>query len=145
MTEGSAEELYFVDREHPILHGRGSVSGVRFKQPLPIGRGRTARTAQPSPGPHHRVSNCTTLPMAAFMRSARSAVPREIVAALLAIPLALNATNSQLPARSQGFLIAVSNELGHTVTLIDARTLKAIRTIPVPQRPRGIAVAQSKD
>src|SRR5438045_4670940 len=76
--------------------------------------------------------------MAAFMRSARSAVPREIVAALLAIPLALNATNSQLPARSQGFLIAVSNELGHTVTLIDARTLKAIKTIPVPQRPRGI-------
>src|SRR3954471_4076064 len=42
------------------------------------------------------------------------------------------------PMSAQG-LIAVSNELGHTVTLIDARTLKVVRNIGVPQRPRGIA------
>ena len=41
-------------------------------------------------------------------------------------------------ARAQS-LIAVSNELGHTVTLIDAATLKVVRTIGLPQRPRGIA------
>src|SRR4051812_7065216 len=45
---------------------------------------------------------------------------------------------SPMPLRAQGKLIAVSNEAGHTVSLIDAGTLKVTRTIPVPQRPRGI-------
>ena len=45
---------------------------------------------------------------------------------------------AQQPRPARGALIAVSNELGHTVDLVDARTLKVTRTIHVPQRPRGI-------
>src|SRR3981189_3141460 len=37
-----------------------------------------------------------------------------------------------------GPFIAVSNEMGHTITLIDARSLSVVKTIPVPQRPRRL-------
>jgi DNA-binding beta-propeller fold protein YncE len=40
--------------------------------------------------------------------------------------------------RARGALIAVSNEAGHSVTLIDATSLRVLRTVPLPQRPRGI-------
>src|SRR5438552_2872673 len=42
-------------------------------------------------------------------------------------------------ARAQrAALLAVSNEASHTITLIDAKSLRVLRTIPMPQRPRGI-------
>ena len=65
-------------------------------------------------------------------------VPLEIAAALLAIAPLVTSIDAQQLARRQDALIAVSNELGHSVTLIDARTLKVIRTIQTPHRPRGI-------
>ena len=61
-------------------------------------------------------------------RSVRMAIP---VCALLIVAA------KTAPAQ-HGSLIAVSNEAGHTITLIDAKSLKVLRTVPVPQRPRGI-------
>jgi len=52
------------------------------------------------------------------------------------VTLSATATNAAAQHRS---LIAVSNELGHTITLIDGATLRVLNTIAVPQRPRGIA------
>jgi PQQ-dependent catabolism-associated beta-propeller protein len=60
-------------------------------------------------------------------------VPRALLAAVAALAVAGARADAQ-----HGALIAVSNEAGHTVTLIDARSLKVLRTIGVPQRPRGI-------
>jgi len=52
--------------------------------------------------------------------------------------IATSTVVAQQPRPARGALIAVSNELGHTVDLVDARTLRVTRTIHVPQRPRGI-------
>src|SRR4051812_26783104 len=42
----------------------------------------------------------------------------------------------------QDYLVAVSNERSNDVTLIDGATKKAVATIPVGKRPRGIQASR---
>ncbi len=43
-----------------------------------------------------------------------------------------------MPAQAAGYQIYVSNEQSGDVTVIDGTSLKAVATIPVGKRPRGI-------
>ena len=49
-----------------------------------------------------------------------------------------NAAGNAAPAASTGPLVYVSNEDGHSVTVIDSRTDSVVRTINPGQRPRGV-------
>jgi PQQ-dependent catabolism-associated beta-propeller protein len=62
---------------------------------------------------------------------------RRVLSLGIAFPTFLSGPTSAAFAQGRP-LIAVSNEAGHTVTLIDAKSLKVLRTVSVPQRPRGI-------
>src|SRR5881628_3033241 len=90
-------------------------------------RGRATRLHSGSDLPRAAWSR---LRMGAMMSSA-PADPRSVRhwIAIAAVML------SSHQAAAQGKLVAVSNEAGHTVTLIDAGTLEVTRTIAVPQRP----------
>jgi YVTN family beta-propeller protein len=63
--------------------------------------------------------------------------PRAALLSGLTVVLS-SATAAQVAPTAHGSLIAVSNEASHSVTLIDASTLRIVRTVPLPQRPRGI-------
>src|SRR4051812_45992073 len=58
---------------------------------------------------------------------------------LLSIGIAILATlNFAFASDTTNYLICVSNEKGGDVTLIDGATRRALATIPVGKRPRGI-------
>ena len=40
--------------------------------------------------------------------------------------------------------ILVSNEKDNTITVLDGATLRVLRTVPVGERPRGIALSRDK-
>ncbi|HUH85857.1 MAG TPA: hypothetical protein VLX85_14700, partial [Stellaceae bacterium] len=62
------------------------------------------------------------------------------------MPSALNRSLAVLAAlvaalAAEGALaetVLVSNEKGNSITVLDAASLKVLRTVPVGQRPRGI-------
>jgi PQQ-dependent catabolism-associated beta-propeller protein len=57
-------------------------------------------------------------------------------ALLCALSLALG------PAAHAAETVLVSNEKDNTITVLDAKTMKKIRTVPVGQRPRGIVLSK---
>ncbi|HUQ99962.1 MAG TPA: hypothetical protein VM166_10935, partial [Gemmatimonadaceae bacterium] len=55
-----------------------------------------------------------------------------------AAALVLFVVTPRVTLAQPGSLLAVSNEAGRSLSLIDTRSLKVLGTIALPQRPRGI-------